>query len=494
MANIGSTPSLIVGIAAGGAASAALQPALERPKQDAWASQPNRIVDVATLARLLAQGGVDLSTAQGFAHRNGYDNSQLAALAYISQTVPGAAEAMHLWRLGFISDDLFRHTLVKAGLDQRYVDPIIQTKTEELLGLGDIAYAVVRGILPSPSYVPVPPPVSGDKVPRFPQVPIDPETLAAKIGYTPEALQVMVGRSGLSMAPVMAAQAFFRGIIGANDYLMAIAEGDLRTEWADAVRAVSRQIPTADQFVEGHLRGWITETEMLAGAARHGMVGADTQLLFETHRRPLPVATITKALARGGTFNPAANEIQDPYSASVHQANLGPEWYGLGEAMKYTYPSAFVVRSLLKDGAISETEGENIFLYEGYPPGLAHTIASHYAAGGKTAADPHVTKAQTTAWTKAQASYIAEESTAADVQPIFQILGVPAAAQTQITQTWDAIRALVRKQLSPAQIKKAYGEGAINPATGVAWTHAEAMAALEARGYSTADATVLLEL
>ena len=326
MAGVTDAPGIVVGVGVGAAAAAALEPAVEIPKQEAWAANPNRILDPATLARLAAQGGITLGAAESEALRAGYGSDKLDALVYLSQTVPGFAEAMHLWRLGYISDNLMSHALTKAGLDQRYVQPILETKIEELLGLGDIAYAVVRGILPAPAYVPVAPPTHGDKVPRFPQVNIDPEALAAKIGYSPEALEIMVGRSGLSMAPGMAANAFFRGIIGPNDFLMAIAEGDLRTEWSDAVREVSRAIPTAGQMVEHRLRGWTNQQGMENQVARHGMTPADAQLIYETTRRPLTVATITKALARGGTFDTANAPFSDPYVASVHEANLGPEW------------------------------------------------------------------------------------------------------------------------------------------------------------------------
>jgi hypothetical protein len=213
MASLGSTPSLLLGFAVGGAASAAFDPALEIPKQQAWISAPHRVLDPAVLAALVAQGGVALGTAETLATHSGHSPANLDALVYLVQTVPGGSEAMHLWRLGHISDADFRHTLVKAGLDQRYIDPIINSKLFERVGLGDIAYGIVRGILPSPAYIPVPPPTGGTTVPRFPQLNIDPEGLAAQIGFSPEMLHLMVGRSGLSLAPGLAAQALFRKLI-----------------------------------------------------------------------------------------------------------------------------------------------------------------------------------------------------------------------------------------------------------------------------------------
>ena len=493
MANLGSTPSLLLGFAVGGAASAAFDPALEIAKQQAWADAANRIVDAGTLARLVAEGGVDLGSAQPYAHRNGYNNNQLDALIYLAQTVPGGAEALHLWRLGEISDADFTHTLVKGGLDQRYVQPILNSKLKEQLGLGDIAYAVVRGILPAPAYVPVPPPATGDNVPRYPQVQADPEALAARIGYDAQALEILVGRSGLSMAPVMAAQAHFRGIIGPNDYLMAIAEGDLRTEWAQPVLDASRQILTADQYMELALRGWTTLADAKANAAKHGMDDANAQLLYELRRRPLSVPTITKALARGGTFDTANAPLDDPYAASVHEANLGPEWYSLAEAMKYTYPSAFVLRQLLKDGAVSETEASDIFKYEGYPPALADKIAAAYAPTGGATADPHLTKAANSLYTTTHKSYVAREIDDATATAALEAAGVPGGSVPAVLELWQAERDLIRKQLTPAQVAKAIKTGAINPATGVAWTMQDGLTALLARGYDQADATTLLE-
>lgn len=493
MAGLGSAPGIILGAGIGAAAATALEPAFEVPRQDAWKTAPYRILDVGLIARLVAEGGIPLDgTAYDEAHRQGYSDDKLNALVYLAQTVPGAAEAMHLWRLGVIGDDLFKHVLVKEGLDSRYVDPIIKTKIEELIGLGDIAMAVVRGILPAPSYVPVPVPTQGDKVPRFPQVNIDPEELAAKIGFSPEALQVMVGRSGLSMAPVMAAQALFRGIIGPNDYEIAIGEGDLRTEWAEPVKEASRQIPSTHTFVQGHLRGWISQQEMLDGAARHGQKPADTQLEYEVGRRPLNIHAITTGLARGGTFDTSNAPFNDPYEAAVHEADLGPEWYDLAKANKYLYPSAFVLRSLAQAGDLGgEAAVEQVLLEIGWKPSFAKQVANAWTQGSATG-DKHVAKAQTALWTTTHKSYVAREITDADATTALSAAGVSAAAVPAVLNLWQTERDLVRKQLSPAQVRKAVSGGVTNPATGQPWSHADGITALLARGYDQADAETFL--
>lgn len=501
MASIGSTPSLVVGIAAGAAASAALEPALEIPKQEAWASAANRLPDVGLIAKLVAAGEVSQADGRSMAARLGFGQHSFDAITYLAQTRPEWPELLHLWRrfslpdpnLGTFPTSLVDSGLAHAGLDWDYAQWLKALKTAELPGIGDIAYGVVRGILPAPPWVPVAPPTSGTSVPRFPQVDIDPVQLAAALGYDESMLRLMVGRSGLSLAPGLAATALFRGEINDHDYLLAIAEGDLRTEWAETLKNASRLVPTPGEFMELALRGWMSIGEAEAGAALHGMTAPHADLLFKLRRRPLTVANITKALARGGQFNPAPDEIQDPYSASVHQADLGPEWYDLAEHLKYSYPSAFVLRSLAQAGDLGGTAAvEQILLEIGWKPELATKVATSWT-GGAAVADPHVAKAQTQLWTTLHRAYVADEVDDATATSTLATAGVAAGAAPEVLAIWQAERGLVRKQLTPTQLKKAWRNADVNPATGAAWTQDEVLSRLVGMGYSHNDALTFLE-
>jgi len=488
----GSAAGVLAGVAVGGAATVALQPAFEIPRQDAWSRNANRILDVDLLARLVAQGGIDLSSAEDEAKRDGFGPDKLDALVYMAQTVPGFAEALDLWRRGLISDDLMSHTLVKAGLDQRYAGPLLQLKEAALVGLGDIATAIVRGALPSPSYMPVSPPTSGLSVPRFPQVPLDPEALAAKLGFDPEMLQLMVARSGLSLAPIFAANAFFRGIINDNDFLLAIAEGDLRTEWAETLKESAREIITAEMAMEGVLRGWWDKPTGYALAARHGMTQADADRIYQIRRRPLSPHQIKQALARGASFNPEAGEITDPYSASVHQANLGPEWYEMAIALQGSYPSIFVTNRLVTGGTISPDTGRTFLEKAGNANEVVTALHDSWTGTSSTTANKDVTSAQTKLKTRTHSSYVAGEIDDPTATAALTAAGVAATAIPAILALWQAERALIRKQLSPTQIRKAVSGAVTNPATGQPWSEADAMAALLARGYDQNDATTFL--
>ena len=129
----------------------------------------------------------------------------------------------------------------------------------------------------------------------------------------------------------------------------------------------------------------------------------------------------------------------------------------------------------------------------GWEPTLAASVSASWSGGTTTGGDKHVTKAETSLFTTLHKTYVAEETTQADVTPGFTALGIPAASQTAVLALWNEERVLIRKQLSPAQIKKAVKEAVPNPATGAPWSTADGLAGLLARGYSQADATTLLE-
>ena len=141
--SIGSTPSLVIGIAAGAAASAALDPALEIPKQEAWQKAPYRLPDIALIARLYVSGEVDRASAVDMASRLGFSADRLDAFAYLAQTTPSTAETINLWRrfslgdlpAGTFPDALVDHSLAHDGLDWDYAPYIKQLKTANLVGL-----------------------------------------------------------------------------------------------------------------------------------------------------------------------------------------------------------------------------------------------------------------------------------------------------------------------------------------------------------------------
>jgi hypothetical protein len=306
-------------------------------------------------------------------------------------------------------------------------------------------------------------------------------------------LRIMTARSGLSLAPILATQALFRGALTDNDWLLAIAEGDLRTEWDETLKAAARQILTAGEYAELQLRGYYDRTTRLTHTRKHGMSDADSDLLYDVQGRGLSLHGAFISERRGGVFNGPTDQIPDWAMFQLQRGNLRPEVYNLAWAGRETYPSAFVLRSLLQGGVITAAQGEQYFLHLGWPAELSKQVADHYGAATVTAADPHVTKAQNQLWTTLHRSYVAGDTDTQTATATLSTLGVPASSSAGVLALWDAERALIRKEITPTQLKKAYKGVVTNPETGQPWTRDEVVAELVSRGYSLADANTFLD-
>lgn len=446
MSSIFETPELAIGIAVGGAAGAAFEPKIEVPKQTAWAANPVLLPDIGLIVQLVAAGQVTEDDGANMAARLGFDSGPYESLLYLAQTKPGFPQVLQMWRRfgAFSTDDdaalsgLVDRALAHSGLDWDYQPYLRRLKTAELIGLGDIAVAIVRGAVPAPPWVPVAPPTTTDNVPRFPVTDIDPVQLAAALGFDEDMLKIMTARSGLSLAPILATQALFRGALTDNDWLLAIAEGDLRTEWAETLKEAARAIPSPGEYAEGYLRGWITQQEQYDGAARHGMEPADVDLIFDIKGRPVSLHQITTGLARGGVYPSTYDDIPEPYRTAARESDIRPEWASIWYHNLYAYPSPFVLKALAEAGDLGDAAAvEQILLDIGWKPELAASVSLIWVPAGTAPVDPHVKKAQGTLWTEAHKQYVKAGIGVEQATPAFTALNIPADAQAEILALWD---------------------------------------------------------
>jgi hypothetical protein len=527
VASLGSTPGIIVGVGVGTAAAAALEPVIELAKQEAWTKHANRVLDPSLVARLVAQGGISLASAKADALREGYGPDKVEALTYLEQTVPGAAEALRLWRRGQIEKPDVIHAFVKAGLDARYLDPLWSLRYERL-DPAVIANAIVRGLMDAPFDLPVPPPTEVGNVPAFPKSSLNTTEEALASGIDLDRLFVMTAIDGRPMGPEGAANGVFRGILKRADFDRAISEGDVRNEWADAIFETTRQIPTPHEYVELKLRGWTDEAGMVAGAARHGMTAEDAHRLELVQGRPINFHQVFIGERRGGVYDGPIDQIEPAFLKSLQESNLRPEWYNLAWAQRYSYPSAFVLRALTQSGEISEAEVHDVLLKLGWEPTFAQTVSQAWARGGGSSTKA-LTKAELLAeyeggytseaeyrtalealgYTGAalegevnlgnarQAkayrdrvvkaihdAYLAHEIDEGTVTAELAEAGVTAEAATRLLNLWALERRVRVTTLTAPQLVKAYAKGIL--------TQGEALTRLEDLGYTADDASTLL--
>jgi hypothetical protein len=477
-------PAIAVGTGVGGAVSGAIAPVVQQLQNDAWSLHAVKPVAAGLVAQGVAQGQVDYAAGAAWAKQQGYDSAQFDAMIAVADTGPGLGQAFRLWRRDLINDAGFRRAAKRLGIEEEWLDALEKTR-QEPLDPAVIAAAIVRGLIPDPGILPVGPPAGVGKVPRFPVFAVDAVEDAKWAGVDLERLSVMVGNYGRPMSPEAAAFATYKGIIERVDFDRAVAEGDVRNEWADAIFENSRFVLSPQDAAGLRLRGWKTRAEAQAIGDLHGASAETMDDLFLNRGRPATVHQVHIGFARGGRHPDVGDDEKETVRKAVQQSDIRPEWFDLLWAQRYTMPSAFVLRALTQDGTFTEAEAENILLESGWRPDLAKLAATKWAGGGVTAGSKWADRARTQAWGTIHSSYIADEIAAFEAETALESLGVPAGEVALVVGFWNIERALTRKQLTPAQIKAAFKKSVYDRQT--------AINELVGRGYDGADAATYLD-
>jgi hypothetical protein len=486
----GSAPAIITGVAVGAAAGAALAPAVEVDRQEAWLKITAAVREPGLLAQLVAAGGIDLKAAQAEANRSGLSSSKFDALVWLEQAAPGTAELLELWRRGKIDEPLVDLGLAKAKLDARYW-PAVKELEHARLNPPTIALAVQRGILEnvknpngSDRLLTVTPDLSAVTIDSPAQVDLDVLAEAFGHGYTFERLAVDARLAGIPPAPGELMQLLNRGEINEADFLLGIAEGDTRNEWAGVLRELRFRLLSGVELSELVIRGWLEQPKAAQLAGLDGWTAERFDLLVKLRGRPLVEHQVTTGLARGGKFGDDYDTVPEPFRTSIRQSNIRPEWAGIAYANRYTYSVPFWWRALATAGAFGAIDPKQLLLNLGNPPAFAEAVVAHYVGSSSKASDPHVSKAQTQLWTATHDAYRDFDVDDAGATVALELAGVEPAAVPTVLELWQAERELVRHTLTPAQLRKAVAAGRR--------TSAEALERLQQLGYSEADALELL--
>lgn len=436
---------LTLGYAIGRAAGGALEPFLidltNEANKAAVALGESRPPGVTPLAIGVAQGKLAQAEASEWAHQTGHSDDVLDALVRVATAAPDLGLAYRAWRRNELTETQFRTAARRHGIGADWLDALVALKSD-VLDPVQLANAIHRGLIPDPGLLAVPPPTGTGNVPAYPTYQIDALHEAASSGIDRDRLGALVGLTGLPMGSHEAAQATFRHILTMTDYQRAIAEGNTRNEWGEAILEYSRQIPTARDFLENALRGYRDLNAALEGAALHGMTPEHATMIYQNQGRPMAVRLITQALARGGKFQPEPGEITDPYEASIVEGNLKPGYYDLARALKYTMPSPFVIRQLANSGVWDETTTRERLLWIGWNPADATAVATAWAHGSAAKPDPWLAKSDQQLWTALHKAYKAGPVDPAKVDADFDLIGVSPAVRPEILARWDAEKVL----------------------------------------------------
>ena len=471
LAEIGLSEQLVLSYIIGIAGAPAVYPYVRSLENIAWAAHPVMPPPAPLLAQGVAQGQVAKAAAYDWAKQEGFDTAQMDALVNIANVGPGASYAFELWRRGLIDKAGFERALKRLGLEDQWVGPL-ENLHDVLLSSAELGMLQQQGFIDEARA----------------------NAEGALQGVTNERQQLRFEASGLPPGIGEALQMLRRNIIGTNEFAQIVREGHTKTKYTGELLALQDQVLSAATYVRGFLKGHIDRAQMHSGGALTGYTPADLDLWYLTEGRPATAHQIHIGYARGAAL-PGATDEQDAIAISVKQSDIRPEYTDLIYAGRDTYPSLFQLTRLVEGGTISPDTGATWAHKSGLAAEVVTALhASWSGTGSGSAADPHVSKAQTQLWNTTHTAYRNHKLTDQEATAALGVADVAAAAIPTILTIWQAERDLDRKPLSPAQIKKAYGEAVLNPDTGAAWTRDDALAALIALGMSTADATTFLEL
>ena len=492
LGEIGLSEQLVLSYIIGIAGAPAVRPYVQSLVNTAWESHPVLPPPAVVIAQGVAQGQVPLDKAQGWANSAGYSNDVFGSLVDTANVGMALGNAYSSYRRGDLTDDQFNTQLHRLGIEQAWW-PMLRNLKHDRLDLGALATAVHRGIMDDAGLLVTPVPTGSGTIPRIPQSNLDTIAEFAAQGIDPERARVLIADTGLPLALGEMLQLYNRGEVTATDVKVSVAESNVRNEYMDAALKLARHLLTPHEYAEAELRGVLSPTEAQAGANLSGLNDADYATLFAILGRPLNVHEVTTGLARGGTYGGDYTDVPaGPYRDAIRRSAIRPEYADLAYHNRYTYPSAFVLRSLASAGDLGSTANVQQTLEEiGWKPSFAQQVAAAWTTG--PGGDTHVSKAQTQLWGTTHKSYVAGEISRTAATTALGAAGVASGSIPAVLTIWDEERSLIRKQLTATQIRKAWQNGVTNPATGAPWTRADAIARLLELGYDQADSDTFLD-
>lgn len=459
----------LLGYALGTASGPSLEPFVQDLANEAWKLNQARPLDPEALAAIVAEDVEKQAWGTDEASLTGVDATRFDALLGEALNAPGIGELFELWRRGLISDAQLTHGFRKAKLEPQW-DTALEGLRNVLLSSPELAMAQQQGFVDEAR--------SNDE--------------AALQGVTNERQQIRFELSGLPPGVETALAMLRRGIIDQATFAQIVREGHTKTKYTGVLTEMERQLLSAGTAVRAHLKGHIDAAAMHSRGAQWGYTADDMDLWYLSEGRPATAHQIHIGYARGASLPGAANEL-DAIAIATKQSDVRPEYTEIIQAGRFSYPSGFQIRGEAQAGNLTEAQTEELLLEVGWKPQWATHFAQSWTGGAAgTPTDPHIASEQTRLRSTTHRSYIANLISDADATAALETAGVAAASVPTILTIWQAERSLRRKQLTAPQIRKAYKEAVVNPATGTAWTYDEALAALIELGYPNDKAVTLL--
>jgi hypothetical protein len=376
----GNAVSSAVGTAAGTATAAVLVPELQDIVNDQWAAHPNRPLPAHDAAAAVERDAMDYAEAEAEAAKSGYGATAFAVMELLAGLAPSPTDLMTMFRRKVIGADLLRKGLVQGNVRSEWADYLTQI-TETLLSPGELANAVVQGVLPEGD---VAEQAERDGLPadRF-------ETLVKLAGNPPGAEQLLA--------------LWNRKAIGEGDVERGLRQSHLKPEWIGAVKALAKHVPSVSDMVrfatreayEGgsELSGTAAElpASFVEDAKRQGLSPEDAEHYWASHWH-LPSPTQAYVMLHRKLIG------ESTLSELLRVSDYPPFWRDKLASIAYHVPGRVDLRRMLEHGVIDEARVHKGYLDLGYNEenaailtSFAVELAKGSGAGGAVAREASAT-------------------------------------------------------------------------------------------------------
>lgn len=474
----------LVAFALGGATSRAFRPTFELVEQESWQLNANRVLDVGTLARLVATAVTSEAGAVSHAERSGYNANKLAALVQLALSAPPVAQALDMLRRGEISREQFRHALRKAGLEPQY-DEAALALADVLPSVQDMVRFAVRE-----TYSP-------EVAERFGQYQDFPGAFAEDarlLGLTPERARQYWAAHWDLPSPEQGFEMFHRGFIDRDDLSLLLRALDVMPFWRDRLIGLAARIPTLPDMIRFALREvWTPAIRQRFGlddeypvrftreAALHG--------LDEEYARDYWAAHWELPSTEQGFRMRHRDVITDvELNTLLRTKDVMPFWREKLRAITYLVPGRVDLRRMLRAETLTEAQVEEGYRDLGYAPPTAR-ILREFAVAERDGTDVAIAARRVyrrAVIAQAHSEFKAWSLSEADVRSGLARIGIPPRHADELIPLWRAERDLVRTELTAAQVRAALRGGDMS--------EQDALARLRERGYTEEDAALFLEI
>jgi hypothetical protein len=295
--------------------------------------------------------------------------------------------------------------------------------------------------------VPISPADAADMVERAIISRDDGRTTAAKSGIDNAAFDLLVLDTGEPPGLEQMLSLWNRGLLPEDKLDTMIAYSRVRLEWGEYVKLLAHQTMSSADAIEAVLKGVLPEAEGRTLYGRAGGLDDQWDTLLATAGNPIGVE---QALNLWNHHLISEAEVQKV----ILHSRINPQFEGIAELMHFRYIPAFQIARMVSTGAITAAQATDWLLAQGYP---ADQVAGFVTAETST----KVAKTKTLTEAQITEAYDAGILSAADADAELQGIGYEATETAFILALYDYKRKLSMAQSAIGQVRKIFLAGRI---------------------------------